>query len=101
MTIHFHLLPLALCLFAFVQGPVTGRLDGAVMDENVLTAVTLDEPIAFIVVEPFHSAYFGHLFLRPTARGLTRASLIGAMFGPFTYQIKARLTPIRLKPSDS
>src|SRR5258708_4934799 len=52
------------------------------MDEDVLTAVTFDEPVAFIVVEPFHSAYFGHCFLRPAARGLAWASLFGAMFGP-------------------
>ena len=56
------------------------------MDEDVLTAFTLDEPIAFIVVEPFHSAYFGQLFLRPTARGLAWASVIGAMFGPLPDQ---------------
>jgi hypothetical protein len=30
------------------------------MNEDVLTALTFDEPVAFIVVEPLYSAYFGH-----------------------------------------
>ena len=40
------------------QGTVAFRLDGAVVDENVRRAFTLDKSIAFCVVEPFDFALF-------------------------------------------
>src|SRR5438128_9892254 len=59
------LLDVELDFFAFVQGSVSGRLDGAVMDEDVLTAFALDKSVAFVVVEPLDCTDFGHRLLRP------------------------------------
>jgi hypothetical protein len=40
------------------------------MDEHVLTAVSFDESVAFVVVEPLHYANFWHLlYLRPDCGG--------------------------------
>jgi len=39
------------------QGPETPGLDGAVVNENVTTVVLLDEPEAFLLVEPLHGTF--------------------------------------------
>ncbi len=41
----------------FGQGFESTPLDGAVMDENVMPAVTFDESIALAVIEPFYSTF--------------------------------------------
>src|SRR5205085_11108254 len=46
--------------FSLVEGPVTARLDGGVMNEDVLTGIALEEAVAFVIVEPLHSTNFGH-----------------------------------------
>lgn len=61
---------------AFVQGPVSGHLDGRKVNEHVLTVGPLDESIAFCGIKPFHDTFFSHcLFLlvgRYTARTQTQ-----------------------------
>jgi hypothetical protein len=39
------------------QGPETPGLDGAVVNENVAPVVHLDEPEAFLLVEPLHGTF--------------------------------------------
>jgi hypothetical protein len=39
------------------QGPETPGLDGAVVNEDVATVVHLDEPEAFLFVEPLHGTF--------------------------------------------
>jgi hypothetical protein len=46
------------------QGPETPGLDGAVVNENVAPVVHLDEPEAFLLVEPLHGT-FRHRFHPP------------------------------------
>jgi hypothetical protein len=46
---------------AFIQGLVTIRLDGGEMDEDVLSAGTLDEAESLGAVEPFHYALLFHV----------------------------------------
>ncbi len=66
------LLDVELDLLALVQSSVTLRLNRGVVDEHVLTAVSLDEAVAFVVVEPLHYANFWHLLhLRPGRGGTT------------------------------
>ena len=46
----------------FIQAPVTLRLNGRVMHENVLTGLALYEAKTFACIEPLHSTLFFHLF---------------------------------------
>ena len=48
------------------QGAVAFRLDGAVVDKDVLRAFTLDEPEALRVVEPFDFAFFAFAHVLPS-----------------------------------
>ncbi len=50
----------------FLQGTVAFRLDGAVVDENVLRAFTLDESKSFGVVEPLDFALFAFAHVKPS-----------------------------------
>ena len=54
------LLHVELHLFPLIEGAVSGLLDRTVMDEDVLTAITLDKSVAFVVVEPLNCADFWH-----------------------------------------
>jgi hypothetical protein len=44
--------------FAFGERSVSFRLDGGVMDENIISGSALDESIALRVVEPLHDTLF-------------------------------------------
>src|SRR5207253_1264646 len=63
------LLDVELDLLSLVQSSVTLRLNRGVVDEHILTAVSFDEAVAFVVVEPLHYAYLRHvLHLRTGGR---------------------------------
>ena len=49
----------------FIESLVTLRLDRAVVHEDVLTALTLDEPIAFAGVKPLDCTLFSTQLLTP------------------------------------
>src|SRR5258708_3438045 len=49
---------------AFIQCPVSLRLDGAEMQEHIFPGIAFDEAVAFVVVEPLDGANFGHFNLR-------------------------------------
>jgi hypothetical protein len=51
---------LKLHLGAFLEGPVTGHLNGRKVDKYVLAARALDKSIAFGGVKPFHNTLFSH-----------------------------------------
>src|SRR5438270_8371718 len=95
LHVELHALP-------FIQRSISLRLDGAVVHENILTGIALDEAVPFIVVEPFDSAYFGH-FLPPARFAVrwprvTGLALNCAMFRPCLsecHQISARFIPMR------
>ena len=53
------LFDLELHFFTFLELPLTLRLDGTVVDENIGTAFHTDEPIAFGRVKPFHFPFHG------------------------------------------
>jgi hypothetical protein len=48
-----------------VEGLVTLGLDRAIVNEDVLTALTLDEPITLAGVKPLHCALFSTQLLTP------------------------------------
>src|SRR5665213_4145246 len=53
----FHL---KLHLGAFLEGPVSGHLNGRKVDKYIFTAGSLDKSIALGGVEPFHYTLFSH-----------------------------------------
>jgi hypothetical protein len=77
---------------SFVEGFVTLRLDRAVVHEDVLTALTLNEPIAFAGVKPLNGTLFSAQLLTPyweelfalvvASRGLVAQSSLAFLGGP-------------------
>src|SRR5438132_11716753 len=76
------------------------------MDEDVLTAFTLDKSVAFVVVKPLHRADFGHrlppcpqLEDRATSAVARGQKAFCAMFGPLAvgWPLAVRCWPLAVK----